>query len=75
MKHLLSIFLLFISTSIFAAQNPSVLMNTSEGKITIELFPTQSPKTVSNFLDYVQTDGFKETTFHRIIKDRMGEEK
>jgi len=71
MKHLLSIFLLFISTSIFAAQNPSVLMNTSEGKITIELFPTQSPKTVSNFLDYVQTDGFKETTFHRIIKDFM----
>jgi cyclophilin family peptidyl-prolyl cis-trans isomerase len=71
MKHLLSIFLLFISTSIFAAQNPSVLMDTSEGNITIELFATQSPKTVSNFLDYVQTDAFKETTFHRIIKDFM----
>jgi cyclophilin family peptidyl-prolyl cis-trans isomerase len=71
MKHLLSILLLITSSSIFAAQNPMILMDTSEGEIKIELFPTQSPKTVSNFLDYVQTDGFKETTFHRIIKDFM----
>lgn len=71
MKHLLAIFLLISSTSLFAAQNPTVLMDTSEGEIRIELFSNEAPKTVSNFLDYVQTDGFKETTFHRIIKDFM----
>jgi cyclophilin family peptidyl-prolyl cis-trans isomerase len=71
MKHLLSIFLLFLSTSVFSDENPTVLMETSKGPIIIELYPTLAPKTVANFLQYVQTDGFKQTTFHRIINNFM----
>lgn len=71
MKHILSIFLLFLSTSVFSATNPSVLMETSEGPIIIELYPSQAPKSVANFLQYVQKDGFKQTTFHRVINNFM----
>jgi len=71
MKHILSIFLLFISTSVFSNENPNLLMETSEGKIVIELYPQQAPKTVANFLEYVQKDGFKKTTFHRVINNFM----
>ena len=71
MKNIFSVLLLCFSCSLFAASNPSVLIDTSMGKITIELYQNQAPKTVSNFLDYVQTDGFKETIFHRVIKGFM----
>ncbi|MFT6926036.1 MAG: cyclophilin family peptidyl-prolyl cis-trans isomerase [Psychromonas sp.] len=71
MKHLLSIVLIFISTSVFSNENPTVLMETSEGPVIIELYPTLAPKTVANFLHYVQTDGFKQTTFHRVINHFM----
>ena len=71
MKQLLSLFMLLLSISSFAATNPSVVMETSKGEIIIELYPQQAPKTVANFLAYVQKDGFKQTTFHRVIKDFM----
>lgn len=71
MKHLLSLFLLLVSTTTFAATNPSLLMDTSKGQITIELFPRQAPKTVANFLAYVKKDGFDKTIFHRVIKGFM----
>ena len=70
MKKLLTVLLLCFSTSLFAA-NPSVLIDTSMGKMTVELYQNESPKTVNNFLDYVQTDGFKNTIFHRVIKGFM----
>jgi len=71
MKHLLSIFLLFMSTGAFPNENPQILMDTSEGQIIIELYPQRAPKTVANFLEYVQKDGFKQTTFHRVINNFM----
>ncbi len=71
MKQLLSIFMLVLSSSVFAAGNPSVLMDTSKGQIIIELYPQQAPKTVANFLAYIEQDGFRQTTFHRVIKDFM----
>ena len=71
MKYLLSIFLLFLSTSVFSDENPTVLMETSQGPIVIELYPNLAPKSVTNFLHYVQTDGFKQTTFHRVINNFM----
>ena len=71
MKQLLSLFLLLFSISSFAATNPSVVMETSKGEIIIELYPQQAPKTVANFLAYVEKDGFKQTTFHRVIKGFM----
>ncbi|WP_354625015.1 peptidylprolyl isomerase [Psychromonas sp. MME2] len=71
MKYLLSALLLILSTTSFAAGNPSVVIDTSQGKIAIELFPDQAPQSVSNFLAYVNQDGFKETIFHRVINGFM----
>ena len=71
MKKLLSLFILLLGTSAFAAANPSVVMETSKGEVIIELFPQQAPKTVANFLAYVQKDGFKQTIFHRVINGFM----
>ena len=71
MKQIISLFLLIASSSIFAASNPSVLMDTSKGQIIIEFYPDKAPKSVANFLAYVKSDGFKETTFHRVINGFM----
>jgi cyclophilin family peptidyl-prolyl cis-trans isomerase len=48
-----------------------VVIVTTRGDITLELFPEKSPKTVENFLQYVE-DGFYEgTIFHRVINSFM----
>src|SRR5438874_2149118 len=50
-----------------AAGNPVVVVETSAGSITIELFKEQAPVSVENFLHYV-TDGFYPgTIFHRVV--------
>jgi peptidyl-prolyl cis-trans isomerase A (cyclophilin A)/peptidyl-prolyl cis-trans isomerase B (cyclophilin B) len=71
MKQLLSLFVLLLSASSFAANNPVVVMDTSLGEITLELYPEQAPKTVANFLAYIEKDGYKATTFHRVISNFM----
>jgi len=71
MKTILSLFMLLASFNLFAAENPTVVMETSKGQIIIELFPNDAPKTVANFLAYVQKDGYKKTTFHRVINGFM----
>jgi len=71
MKAILSLFILILSHNVFAAENPSVVMDTSEGKIVIELFPAKAPKTVENFLAYIKKDGYKNTTYHRVIHGFM----
>jgi len=61
-----------ISPADVAAQtNPVVVMETSMGVITIELFRDRAPVSADNFLSYVK-DGFYEgTAFHRVIKGFM----
>ena len=51
--------------------NPSVIIETSLGNITVELNQEKAPKTVANFLEYVKTGYFKGTIFHRVIKGFM----
>ncbi|MCL2122718.1 MAG: peptidylprolyl isomerase [Desulfovibrionaceae bacterium] len=53
------------------AANPLVLFETSSGEILIELFPDKAPKTVENFLAYVDSGFYDNTLFHRVIKDFM----
>ena len=52
-------------------ENPMVVMETSEGTITIELWADQAPITVKNFLSYVGDGFFDGTIFHRVIEDFM----
>jgi peptidyl-prolyl cis-trans isomerase B (cyclophilin B) len=53
------------------ASNPLVLLETSSGEILIELFPGKAPKTVANFLAYVDSGFYENTIFHRVIKGFM----
>lgn len=53
------------------AKNPQVLMETSLGKIRIELFAKEAPVSVKNFLDYVNKGFYSGTIFHRVIAGFM----
>ena len=54
-----------------AGDNPQVLMKTSLGEIVIELYPQKAPKTVANFLQYVDDGFYADTIFHRVIPSFM----
>jgi len=58
---------LFVAVPAFAA-NPVVEMKTTAGTITIELYADKAPKTVENFLAYVDAGFYDDTLFHRVIK-------
>ena len=49
------------------APGPKVLLHTSVGDITLELFPDKAPKSVANFLQYVREGFYDGTVFHRAI--------
>ena len=53
------------------AANPQVDLDTSAGKIRLELYPDAAPKTVENFLEYVKAKHYDGTQFHRVIKGFM----
>lgn len=55
------------------AANPKVKMETSKGTIIIELYPDKAPKSVANFLNYVNSGAYDGTIFHRVIKDFMNQ--
>ena len=54
-----------------ATGNPQVLINTSMGNITLELYPKKAPITVANFLNYVKNHFYDGTIFHRVISGFM----
>jgi cyclophilin family peptidyl-prolyl cis-trans isomerase len=68
-KLLFITFLVALGSNIHAA--PSVLIETSQGNITVELYPEKAPKTVANFLKYVEDDFYSNTIFHRVINNFM----
>ena len=53
------------------AVNPQVELETSAGAIKLELYPDATPKTVENFLKYVNAGHYNGTQFHRVIKGFM----
>ncbi len=63
-------FMLLNSVSVLAA-NPQVLFETNRGEFLIELYPEKAPKTVANFLKYVDSGFYKDTIFHRVIRRFM----
>jgi peptidyl-prolyl cis-trans isomerase A (cyclophilin A) len=52
-------------------KNPTVVMKTSMGSITIELDAAKAPETVKNFLAYVNAKHYDGTVFHRVIDGFM----
>ncbi|MGE5813700.1 MAG: peptidylprolyl isomerase [Acidobacteriota bacterium] len=51
--------------------NPVVVLETSMGDITIELFQDRAPASVENFLQYVKDGHYNGTIFHRVIRGFM----
>jgi cyclophilin family peptidyl-prolyl cis-trans isomerase len=51
--------------------NPKVVMDTSKGKIVLELYLQRTPETVVNFLSYVDAKFYDGTIFHRVIPKFM----
>lgn len=51
--------------------NPQVLLHTNKGDITLELDAEKAPKTVENFLTYVNSGFYDGTIFHRVIPSFM----
>ena len=54
-----------------AAGDPRVALETSEGRIVVELAPDRAPITVKNFLQYVKDGHYAGTIFHRVISGFM----
>lgn len=48
-----------------------VKLETTKGDIVLELNAEQAPKTVKNFLDYVESGHYNGTIFHRVINNFM----
>ena len=62
--------LLSLSAPIQAA-NPKVELTTTHGPIVLELYADKAPKTVENFLAYVESGFYEQTLFHRVIRGFM----
>ncbi len=77
MKTTLASILVILSILIFAGSaiaediNPKVVLETSKGKIVLELFPDNAPETVKNFLNYVDAKFYDGMIFHRVIPNFM----
>jgi peptidyl-prolyl cis-trans isomerase B (cyclophilin B) len=52
-------------------QNPQILLSTTLGDITLELFPAAAPKAVENFVGLTEKGYYDGIIFHRVIRDFM----
>lgn len=71
---LLSVTLLmtnFASAADAPTANPRIVIKTSEGDITLQLFADKAPVTVANFLSYLDRGFYNGTVFHRVIPNFM----
>ena len=50
---------------------PRVSLETSQGKVVLELYPEKAPRTVANFLAYVRDGHYNGTVFHRVIANLL----
>jgi cyclophilin family peptidyl-prolyl cis-trans isomerase len=50
-----------------APGNPVVVISTSFGDVTVELFKDKAPVSVANFLSYATEDFYAGTIFHRVV--------
>lgn len=71
MKFLMVLSLLISNAIAVAGVKKMVVMKTNHGEIKIELFADKAPKTVENFLSYVDNKFYDGTIFHRVIDGFM----
>jgi cyclophilin family peptidyl-prolyl cis-trans isomerase len=50
---------------------PRVELQTSLGRIVLELYPDKAPRTVANFLSYVRDGHYNGSIFHRVIANLL----
>jgi len=62
---------LLVCLSSLSYAGPKVEFKTSVGDFTVELNPEKAPKTVENFLSYVNSGFYNGTIFHRVINNFM----
>ena len=63
-------FSLFVPDSLFYESDPiNITINTEKGDIGIELWPADSPLTVSHFIYLIRKNYYKNLTFHRVVSD------
>jgi cyclophilin family peptidyl-prolyl cis-trans isomerase len=67
----ISLAILLVTIVAAAQSNPVVVIETSLGNITVELYQDEAPISVENFLTYVRDDFYAGTIFHRVIKGFM----
>ena len=60
-----------LATGGTVAGNPTVVMETNQGNVTMELFQDRAPISVRNFLQYAYAGFYPDTVFHRVIDDFM----
>ena len=60
-----------IASPSWAQETPKVKLSTSIGDIVVQLDPAKAPKTVENFLAYVNDKHYNGTVFHRVIDGFM----
>ena len=60
-----------IATSTLAQETPRVKFATTAGDFVVEVYPDKAPKTVANFLQYVNEKHYNGTIFHRVIENFM----
>jgi len=65
------LFFYSVSNSVIAETNPKVRISTTMGDIVLELNSARAPKTVENFLNYVNKGFYDGTIFHRVISNFM----
>jgi peptidyl-prolyl cis-trans isomerase A (cyclophilin A) len=59
------------AAALAAGPMPQVSLKTNMGEIVLELDQEKAPKSVDNFLQYVKSDFYKGTIFHRVIDGFM----
>lgn len=63
--------LLILPMLTIGGTDPVLLIETSMGNITVELFRDKAPLSVKNFVQYAQEGHYDGTIFHRVIGDFM----
>ncbi|ROR32710.1 peptidylprolyl isomerase [Inmirania thermothiophila] len=67
MRTLILLLGLLVGVVAAAAERPRVALETTLGRIVVELDPERAPRTVANFLRYVDEGFYDGTVFHRVV--------